>query len=122
MTGRSHQLRLHLASEGFAILGDVLYGHGRHQGEHAGAHCTWEGGYLDGGRNHSGSSSREETSSRSRASLVDNKRDQGSMDKAYGGALRLALHANRLGFTHPITQAWVQLQAGAPEEWPTVVV
>ncbi|MBI4081401.1 MAG: RluA family pseudouridine synthase [Candidatus Lambdaproteobacteria bacterium] len=33
-TGRTHQIRVHLAAEGWPVLGDPLYGHARHRGLH----------------------------------------------------------------------------------------
>ena len=62
LTGRSHQLRVHLCALGHPILGDNFYAH----------------------------------------------------PEALAAADRLQLHAERLGFRHPIGGAWVEFAAPAP--------
>ncbi len=62
LTGRSHQLRVHLAALGHPILGDGFYAH----------------------------------------------------PEALAAADRLQLHAERIGFRHPIGGAWVEFVAPAP--------
>lgn len=76
-TGRTHQVRVHLAEAGHPLLGDKLYG-GTTGGDH-----------------------------RLEAPLA-------CID-------RQALHAARLGFTHPITGARVDLRRDAPEDFQTAL-
>jgi 23S rRNA pseudouridine1911/1915/1917 synthase len=68
-TGRSHQLRVQLASRGWPIVGDRKYG------------------------------------------------ASGSLRAAAGG-LRIALHASRLGFSHPTQKRWIEVFAPEPSDWP----
>lgn len=68
-TGRSHQLRVQLASRGWPIVGDRKYG--------------------------------------ARTQLA-----------ARAGGWRIALHAYRLGFTHPTRKEWIELRASEPADWP----
>jgi 23S rRNA pseudouridine1911/1915/1917 synthase len=74
-TGRTHQLRVHLADLGFPIIGDKLYGHKRHGHE------------------------RRSTT--------------GSLLAAFP---RQALHAEKLGFIHPITQQSMVFRASLPND------
>ncbi len=67
-TGRTHQIRVHLAYLGYPLLGDAVYG---------------------------------------KASALVN---------------RQFLHAARLGFHHPATGAWMQHQAGLPDDLARVLV
>ena len=62
VTGRSHQLRVHLQALGHPILGDMLYAPSDVQAQ----------------------------------------------------ATRLLLHANALGFAHPVSGAWIQLESPVP--------
>lgn len=62
ITGRSHQLRLHLAHYGHAIIGDGLY----------------------------------------------------AEPKGLLKAARLMLHAEYLGFTHPLSESWIDIEDKAP--------
>jgi tRNA pseudouridine32 synthase/23S rRNA pseudouridine746 synthase len=41
LTGRTHQLRVHMAHVGHAIMGDVLYGNGGRGGERLMLHASW---------------------------------------------------------------------------------
>ncbi len=41
LTGRTHQLRVHMAHVGHAIVGDVLYGNGERGGERLMLHASW---------------------------------------------------------------------------------
>lgn len=75
LTGRTHQIRVHLQSEGMPIVGDPLYGEPRWKGLH---------------------------------------------DPALAAACRdfprQALHARRLRFPHPVTDAMVEIVAPVPED------
>jgi 23S rRNA pseudouridine1911/1915/1917 synthase len=68
-TGRSHQIRVQLASRGWPIVGDRKYG----------SHSTI---------------------------------------LAQDGKPRIALHAWRLGFTHPTRREWLEVTAEVPSDWP----
>jgi 23S rRNA pseudouridine1911/1915/1917 synthase len=68
-TGRSHQIRVQLASRGFPIVGDRKYG--------------------------------------ARSEIL-----------AEDGKPRIALHAWRLGFTHPTRREWLEVTAEVPSDWP----
>lgn len=70
-TGRTHQIRIHLAGSGHPVVGDKLYG--RH------------GAFP-------------------RAPLLDR-------------FPRQALHAGRLGFTHPVSGAWMEFESPLPQDF-----
>ncbi len=70
-TGRSHQLRIQLASRGLPILGDRKYG------------------------------------AKSRLRALD-------------GQFRIALHARRLTFMHPIRPEAISVDAPVPADWPAL--
>jgi 23S rRNA pseudouridine1911/1915/1917 synthase len=78
-TGRTHQLRVHLAESGHPVLGDPVYGpkSRRHSPYH-------------------------ETSRR------------------YGFADRLALHARRISFRHPVSDARLEIEAPLPPEFERI--
>jgi len=75
-TGRTHQIRVHLAAIGHPIVGDRLYG--RSRGQHPGAH----------------------------SSVLD----------AVMKFPRQALHAEVLGFSHPLTGERIQIRAPLPAD------
>jgi 23S rRNA pseudouridine1911/1915/1917 synthase len=84
-TGRTHQIRVHMAHIGHPVFGDPLYG----------------------GR---------------RARLRSRKREEQLLDRELLAIMpRQALHAWRLGFTHPITGAEQRFEAPPPEEMRTLL-
>jgi len=76
VTGRRHQIRVHLAARGWPVVGDPTYGEPR-----------WEQ----------------------------------IADPLLAATLRhfprQALHAWRVGFVHPVTRAWLQLEAAVPSDF-----
>jgi 23S rRNA pseudouridine1911/1915/1917 synthase len=74
-TGRTHQLRVHLADFGFPIVGDKLYGHKRH--------------------------------------VHERRSTTGSLLAAFP---RQALHAEKLGFIHPIIEQQMVFRASIPND------
>src|SRR3990167_9957182 len=75
-TGRTHQIRVHMAYIRHPIVGDPVY-HGR---------------------------------------LSLPKGATPELKAALRGFKRQALHAYRLGLTHPVTNKWVQWESGLPED------
>jgi 23S rRNA pseudouridine1911/1915/1917 synthase len=80
-TGRTHQLRVHLADLGFPIVGDKIYGHKRK--ERAKSGCA--------------------------------------VERALQEFPRQALHAECLGFVHPITQKRVTFHAPLPGDMKELI-
>ena len=81
-TGRTHQVRVHLAEEGHALLGDPTYGRPRH---------------------------------RVLRELPE------SAQQAVRGLDRQALHAERLGFAHPLDGRWCQFERSVPADLQSVI-
>lgn len=77
LTGRTHQIRVHLASRGHPLLGDPLYGRARPQAQ---------------------------------ATLPDPGR------AAVAGFRRQALHAERLGFRHPLDGRLLAFESPPPSD------
>lgn len=80
-TGRTHQIRVHLASIGHPILGDSVYGKFRNFAKDYPEHVK-------------------------------------QALKAYEGQ---ALHAQKLGFKHPKTEAWMEFNAPLPKDMEKVL-
>jgi tRNA pseudouridine32 synthase/23S rRNA pseudouridine746 synthase len=95
-TGRSHQLRAHLAAIGHPILGDPLYGApaGRNPGE-----GSWKPGEA-----------------RQNPGEIRLESDEAENDGASGGpqATRLRLHATALAFRHPLSGDDLQFHSACP--------
>lgn len=87
-TGRSHQLRVHLAAIGHPICGDRFYGLRREPGSHPEGEATAEG----------------------MAASASAEQPPGPPDPS-----RLALHADRLALRHPLTGNWHTWES--PPEW-----
>jgi 23S rRNA pseudouridine1911/1915/1917 synthase len=81
-TGRTHQIRVHMAHIGHPVMGDPLY--------------------ATGFRTKS-------------ARLADAARD------ALDALGRQALHAGRLGFTHPLSGEWIEFESDLPDDMQTLL-
>ena len=97
-TGRTHQIRVHLAHQGFPVLGDPTYG-GRKKGLIKGLIQSYE-------------------SAPHQNRLADVEK---AMDQILLIISRQALHAATLGFHHPGKNEWMEFNAPQPEDMTRVL-
>jgi len=106
-TGRTHQIRVHLASIGLPIAGDPLYGRSRRQGRRPRS----EPARPKAAQRAEGERRRAPAREASEGGPLQEGRPPG------GSPLdRPALHAAVLGFTHPRTGARLRFEAPLPSD------
>jgi 23S rRNA pseudouridine1911/1915/1917 synthase len=79
-TGRTHQIRVHLAWLKHPVVGDSIYGGGR-----------------------------------------DNSIQDVKIRTRVRNLSRQFLHSEKLGFTHPMTNEWVEFESSLPDELQTLL-